>query len=138
MMPKFRVSIERPVHESRSVVVEADDADDAKHQALTAEFDEAQLDGWELGDPGPVEVYGVEEVDADEPLTPLAALPRHSAELSQIVWSITRSEQDSPCLFLSVYPTRAAAEAAIAEDLKEWPGLTRNDYTIRDHQVAAT
>jgi hypothetical protein len=137
MMPKFRVSIERPAHESRSVVVEADDADDAKHQALTAEFDEAQLDGWEPGDPGPAEVYDVEEVDADEPLTPLAAPLRHSAELSQIVWSITRHEQDGPCLFNSVYPSQEAAEAAIAEDLEEWPGLTRADYTIQDHQVEA-
>ena len=62
---------------------------------------------------------------------------RHSADLSQIVWSITRREQDGPCLFLSVYPSQEAAEAAIAEDLKNWPGLTRDDYTIQDHQVEA-
>jgi len=63
---------------------------------------------------------------------------RHSADLSQIVWSITRHEQDGPCLFLSVYPSQEAAEAAIAEDLKNsWPDLTRDDYTIQDHQVEA-
>ena len=62
---------------------------------------------------------------------------RHSADLSQIVWSITRHEQDGPCLFLSVYPSQEAAEAAIAEDLETWPGLTRDDYTIQDHQVEA-
>jgi hypothetical protein len=45
-MPRFRVKMERPTVEFREVVVEADDADDAKLTALSTEFDEPQLDDW--------------------------------------------------------------------------------------------
>jgi hypothetical protein len=69
---RFKVSLERPVMEFRTVVVEAEDEEAAKQMALTAEFDEAQLDDWDIGDPGKAEAYDVFEVDEDEPLTPLA------------------------------------------------------------------
>ncbi len=77
-MPRFVVRMERPVMEFRSVCVEAADEDDAKVQALSADFDEMQLDDWDTGDPGPAEVYEVEAVADTEPLTPIIIV--HSAD----------------------------------------------------------
>ncbi len=73
-MPRFRVKMERPTVEFREVVVEADNADDAKLKALLTEFDELQLDDWEPGDPGEAMVYDVIDADADEPLTPVTVI----------------------------------------------------------------
>jgi hypothetical protein len=66
--------MEWPTVEFREVVVEADDADDAKLTALSTEFDEPQLDDWEPGHPGEPTVYDVIEADPDEPLTPVAVI----------------------------------------------------------------
>jgi hypothetical protein len=174
--------MERPTVEFREVVVDAEDAADAKVKALSTEFDELQLDDWDLGEPAEAKVYDVIDADPDEPLTPIAVIhladdhglaacgqfgntmttkhresvtckgcldlngvsgqnressvdAENSADLGQIVWSVRRHEQDGPSQFHTVYLSREAAEAAIAEDLKEWPGLTRLDYEIQDHQV---
>ncbi len=71
-MPKFRVRMERPVMEFREVCVEAENADDAKEKALSAEFDEDQLEDWDLGDPDEASVCDVIAADDNEPLTPIA------------------------------------------------------------------
>jgi hypothetical protein len=68
---RYRVSMERPVNECRNVVVKAASMADASKAALTANFDESQLDDWTPCDPGAAVVYDVEPVDETEPLTPI-------------------------------------------------------------------
>jgi hypothetical protein len=70
-MPRYRVSLERTVSECRSVVVKAESENAAKAFALREPFDEAELDDWTPMDPGDPQVYNCEQVDDDEPLTPL-------------------------------------------------------------------
>jgi hypothetical protein len=68
---RFRVHIERSVNECRSSVVEAHGTAEARNVARTSNFDEGQLEDWVQMDPGEPEVYDVEEVGPDEPLTPI-------------------------------------------------------------------
>jgi hypothetical protein len=68
---RFRVHLERSINECRSNVVEAHGVAEARSVALTSNFDEDQLDDWVQMDPGGPEVYDVEEVGPDEPLTPI-------------------------------------------------------------------
>ena len=68
---RFRVHMERSVNECRSSVVEAYGTAEARNVARTSNFDEGQLEDWVQMDPGEPEVYDVEEVGPDEPLTPI-------------------------------------------------------------------
>jgi hypothetical protein len=84
-MPRYRVSLERPVNECRSVVVEAESEDAAKAFALSEPFDEAELDDWTPMDRGDPKVCDCEQVDDDEPLTPLDPVAIRSADPASLI-----------------------------------------------------
>jgi hypothetical protein len=84
-MPRYRVSLERPVNECRSVVVEAQNEDGAKMFALCEPFDEAELDNWTPMEPGDPKVYHCERVDDGEPLTPLDLFAIRSTDPASLI-----------------------------------------------------
>ena len=69
-MPRFAVSMERVRRETRTVIVEADDEQQATAIAVVNDFDESTLDDWDPLDPEDPEVYDVSRVEDDQPLTP--------------------------------------------------------------------
>lgn len=69
-MPRFAVSMERVRRETRTVIVEADDEQQATAIAVANDFDEDQLDEWDPLDPEEPEAYDVFRVEDDQPLTP--------------------------------------------------------------------
>ncbi len=69
-MPRFAVSMERVRRETRTVIVEADDEQQATAIAVANDFDEAQLDDWDPLDPEEPEVFEIARVEDDRPLTP--------------------------------------------------------------------
>ena len=69
-MPRFAVSMERVRRETRTVIVEANDEQEAKAIAVANDFDEDQLDDWDPLDPEDPEPYDVFRVEDDQPLTP--------------------------------------------------------------------
>ena len=69
-MPRFAVSMERVRRETRTVIVEADDQQQATAVAVENDFDESKLEDWDPLDPEDPEVYDVFRVEDDQPLTP--------------------------------------------------------------------
>jgi hypothetical protein len=69
-MPRFAVSMERVRRETRTVIVEANDEQQATAIAVENDFDEDQLDDWDPLDPEEPEAYDVFRVEDDRPLTP--------------------------------------------------------------------
>ena len=69
-MPRFAVSMERVRRETRTVIVEADDEQQATAIAVENDFDESKLDDWDPLDPEEPEAYDVFRVEDDQPLTP--------------------------------------------------------------------
>jgi len=62
--------MERVRRETRTVIVEADDEQQATAIAVENDFDEDQLDDWDPLDPEDPEVFEVARVEDDQPLTP--------------------------------------------------------------------
>jgi hypothetical protein len=69
-MPRFAVSMERVRRETRTVIVEADDEQQATAIAVENDFDEDQLDDWDPFDSQEPEVFKIARVEDDRPLTP--------------------------------------------------------------------
>ena len=84
-MPRYRVSLECPVNECRSVIVQAECNDAAKVFALGEPFDDAELDHWTPMEPGDPKVYECEQVDDDEPLTPLDPVAIRSLDPASLI-----------------------------------------------------
>jgi hypothetical protein len=70
----------------RAIVVEAEGEEAAKAFALRERFDEAELDDWAPTDSGDPKVHDCEQVDDDEPLTPLDPLAAREPPTTVAAW----------------------------------------------------